>query len=329
MAEAERGDGPLVLVTGGAGFIGSHTVDRLVEAGCRVVVLDDLSTGRQDNLARWAGDARVEVVEADVANGLFAPLAEVTRRRGPIARIAHFAAQTAVVQSIQSPFEDIRANYVGTAHVLEYARCCAVEKLVFASSSAVYADDAALPTGEDGKLRPQSPYGIDKLGGEHFLDYYADVHGVRSTAFRFFNVYGPRQDPSSPYSGVISIFAAQAIAGTPLTIYGDGEQTRDFIHVGDVARVVVDACLGDAGDGAVINLGTGVETSINDLARVILQQAESGSEVRYADARPGDIACSVAAIERAEELLGFRPTVSLDQGLRETLDWMRAASPAG
>jgi UDP-glucose 4-epimerase len=286
-------------------------------------VLDDFSSGKPENLVRWSNDPRVEIVTASIANGIFAPLAAVIKRHGPIERIVHLAAQVSVTQSIQDPLEDVRINYAGTVHVLEYARCSGVKKVVFASSSAVYGDDVDLPVLESAKQSPVSPYGVDKLGVELFLNYYCAVHGVPTTALRFFNVYGPRQDASSPYSGVISIFATRAIAGETLTIYGDGEQSRDFIFVGDVARAVVTACLSNTSNGATINIGTGRETKINELAREIIALCQSPSAIAYQAARPGDILRSVASTERAEQLLGFHPKVALRDGLWQTLDWLR------
>src|ERR1044071_5108695 len=207
-----------VVVTGGAGFIGSHTVDRLLGAGHRVVVLDDFRTGKRANLAQHAGNDRLDIVTCDVSHGIFAALSPITARHGPVDRIVHLAAQVSVVHSVQNPLVDMQVNYGGPLHVLEYARATGVQKVVFASSAAVYGDATAMPVGEDTPTRPVSPYGIDKLASEHALDYYAAVHGVPATALRFFNVYGPRQDPSSPYSGVISIFADRARAGRPITI---------------------------------------------------------------------------------------------------------------
>jgi UDP-glucose 4-epimerase len=316
-----------VVVTGGAGFIGSHTVDRLAARGCRVVILDNLSTGRRSNVASLLEDGRVELVEANIADGLFAPLAPLTDRWGPVEHIVHLAAQTAVTRSVFNPLDDVRVNLGGTVQVLEYARCRHVRTVVYASSSAVYGDDATQPTDEEQPTRPMSPYGIDKLSGEHFLRYYGAVHGVAATAFRFFNVYGPRQDPGSPYSGVISIFAKRALAGEPLTIFGDGGQTRDFVYVGDVADAVVDATLGDRAVGAVLNIGTGRSTTINDLAAIIGEQAGSVSSVVHAPPRAGDIYHSLAAIHRARAALDFRPGTSLRSGLAATLAWMRASSP--
>ena len=312
--------GQLVAVTGGAGFIGSHTVDRLVEADYRVVVIDDFSTGKRQNLARWADDDRVEIVTINIADGIFAGLAPVTARLGPISRIIHLAAQVSVVHSISNPVDDIRINYAGTVHVMEYARATGVKKVVFASSAAVYGDVSDLPVAETAPRRPVSPYGIDKLGSEQFLYYYSAVHGVATTALRFFNVYGPRQDPSSPYSGVISIFADRAIGKRPITIFGDGEQTRDFVYVGDVSRALVSACLSDAGDCQIANIGTGRETTINELAGTVVDLCGGNSTISHARARPGEILRSVAAIDRARSLFGFQAEVSLVEGLKETLD---------
>jgi UDP-glucose 4-epimerase len=307
-----------VLVTGGAGFIGSHVCDRLISQGRRVVVVDDLRTGKRANLAAHLGTPNLELVTADVSEGLFAPLAELTRN-ARCERIVHLAAQVSVVASIQNPLVDVQVNYRGTVQVLEYARAVGAKKVVFASSSAIYGDVAELPVREDATPHPVSPYGCDKLASEHMLYYYSAVQGVPTTALRFFNVYGPRQDPSSPYSGVISIFATRGAAGQPLTIFGDGEQTRDFVFVGDVARAIVDGALSDRGDRVVCNVGTGRAITINALARTISDLCGSKAEISHAPGRAGEIAHSVAAVERAAEVLGFRAETQLADGLRVTL----------
>ena len=306
---------PLVLVTGGAGFIGSHVVDRLIERGCRVVVVDDLRTGKRANLARWLDEGRCELIVADVAEGLFAPLA----RHGKIDRVIHLAAQVSVVASIQNPLVDVHVNYRGTVQALEFARATGATKLVFASSAAVYGDAAVPPVGEDARPQPVSPYGVDKLASEYMLHYYSTVHGVQTTALRFFNVYGPRQDPSSPYSGVISIFADRAREGRDLTIFGDGEQTRDFVYVGDVSRAVVEAAFAEAGDRAVCNIGTGSHVTINELARTLVDLCGGRSTIKHAAPRAGEILQSWAAVDRAAEIFGFRAKTKLADGLRETL----------
>ena len=309
----------LAVVTGGAGFIGSHTVDALIAAGHHVVVLDDFSTGKRANLAQHAGSDRLDVVECDVAHGIFAALAPLTAKHGPVTRIAHLAAQVSVVSSIAKPVFDMQVNYGGTLHVLEYARAMAVGKVVLASSAAVYGDVAALPVAEDAGTRPVSPYGMHKLASERALDYAATVHDVPATALRFFNVYGPRQDPSSPYSGVISIFGDRARAGRPLTIFGDGAQTRDFVYVGDVVRAIR-AALDDGRRGfEVINVGTGTEIPVSELARTVVDLCGGRSPIEHAPPRAGEILRSRADVARLRDRLGIVAETRLADGLRTTL----------
>jgi UDP-glucose 4-epimerase len=243
-----------------------------------------------------------------------------------VTRIIHLAAQVSVVHSIANPLTDMRINYGGTLQVLEYARSTGVEKVVFASSAAVYGDVDRFPVDEDLPTRPVSPYGIDKRASELALACYTSVHGVATTALRFFNVFGPRQDPSSPYSGVISIFADRARDGRPLTVFGDGEQTRDFVYVGDVARAVVTAATTDRANGAVVNIGTGREITVKQLATAVAQQCGGRSSIVHAPTRAGEIVKSVAAVGRARELLGFSAEVEFEAGLRETLRWAGAAA---
>jgi UDP-glucose 4-epimerase len=315
---------PISVVTGGAGFIGSHTVDRLIELGHRVVVLDDFRTGKRANLARWvdrdfASNApALEVVTCDVSQGIFAALAPITAKYGPVERIVHLAAQVSVVLSIVNPLTDMAVNYGSTLHVLEYARAMGVKKVVFASSAAVYGDATELPVGEDTPCRPVSPYGIDKLASEHALDYYAAVHGVPATSLRFFNVYGPRQDPGSPYSGVISIFSDRARAGKPLLIFGDGSQTRDFVYVGDVVAAIV-AAAGDRASRVVANVGTGGEITVLELARTLVELCGNRSTIDHAPARGGEILKSRARVDRLRDELGVVAETSLVDGLRATL----------
>ena len=307
-----------ILVTGGAGFIGSHVVDTLLDAGKRVVVLDNFSTGKRANLSRWANHAALHVVVCDVAHGIFAALAPITREHGPIARIVHLAAQVSVVHSVQNPLVDMSVNYGGTLHVLEYARAHGVKKVAFASSAAVYGDVETVPVAEDAPCQPMSPYGIDKLASELALDYYASVHGVACSVLRFFNVYGPRQDPSSPYSGVISIFADRAKAGKPLTIYGDGSQTRDFVYVADVVRALV-AAVDDGNSRKVANVGTGGEISVLELAMTIVELCGKGSTISHAPARAGEILKSRARVDRLRDAFGVVAQTKLVDGLRRTV----------
>jgi len=309
---------PTVVVTGGAGFIGSHTVDRLMESGYRVVVLDNFSTGKRANLARWANHPNLHVLACDVSHGIFAALAPITTQYGPIERIVHLAAQVSVVSSVANPLVDMQVNYGGTLHVLEYARATGVKKVVMASSAAAYGEVTDLPVREDAHCQPMSPYGIHKYASEFALDYYSQVHGVATAALRFFNVYGPRQDPSSPYSGVISIFTDRARAGQPITIFGDGNQTRDFVFVGDVVRAIVAALL-HASPRMIANVGTGTEITINELARTVVDLCGGKSTIDHAPARAGEILKSRAKVERLRDDLGIVAETKLVDGLRQTL----------
>lgn len=305
-----------LLVTGGAGFIGSHVVDRLADRGDQVIVLDDLSTGSLDNLARWRDDARVRVIEGDVAEDLGGPLSGV----GPVTGIVHLAAQVSVVRSIARPLADLRTNARGTVQVLEFARRQPTPpKVVFASSAAVYGDVTQVPTPEDAPTRPLSPYGIDKLTSEHWLRFYSDVHGVPTSALRFFNVYGPRQDPSSAYSGVISIFIERSAAGLPITIYGDGEQTRDFVYVADVSRAIV-AALDHPSATEPANVATGRTLTVRALAEKLVEIQRSATEISHGPGREGEVRHSHAIVARLRELFEVSATTSLDEGLRATCD---------
>lgn len=317
-AQRIDGDGA-VVVTGGAGFIGSHVVGRLLDLGCEVVVIDDLSTGRRENLAAWAEDPRLEIVVADVADGLEAPLSG----RGPVRGVIHLAAQISVARSLERPLEDLRVNTAATLRVLSYARRHAVARVVFASSAAVYGDSPVHPTDEASPTHPLSPYGIHKLASEQHLACYERVHGLSSAILRFFNVYGPRQDPSSAYSGVISIFAERALAGEDLLIYGDGGQTRDFVYVGDVADALVRACFSPGALDGPMNVGTGRETSVKTLAETILAITGSTGRVHHGPARSGDIYRSVAHTGRIAERLAFTAQTSVEEGLAATVAWMR------
>jgi UDP-glucose 4-epimerase len=309
---------PLAVVTGGAGFIGSHTVDALIAAGYRVCVLDDFRTGKRANLAQHASGDQLDIVMCDVSHGIFAALAPITAQHGPVERIVHLAAQVSVVASVANPLVDMQVNYGGTLHVLEYARAHAVKKVAFASSAAVYGDVIEMPVTEDTPRQPVSPYGIHKLASELALDYYASVHGVGTTALRFFNVYGPRQDPTSPYSGVISIFADRAKAGRPLTIFGDGSQTRDFVYVGDVVRAII-AAVGDGNSRLVANVGTGHEITVLELARTVVDLCGGTSSIDHAPARSGEILKSRANVDRLRDKLGVVAETKLVDGLRSTL----------
>lgn len=313
---------PLTVVTGGAGFIGSHVVDALIADGRRVVVLDDFSTGKSANLAQHAGNDRLAVIEHDVSTGIAAALDGPVARYGPVSVIVHLAAQVSVVDSIARPVHDMAVNYGSTLHVLEYARENAVgisPKVVFASSAAIYGEVAEMPVAEETPTRPLSPYGVHKLSSEHAMAAYAATHGVYGVALRFFNVYGPRQDPTSPYSGVISIFADRANSGRPITIFGDGGQTRDFVYVGDVVRAILAAATWQQDRFLAANVGTGSEITINELARAVIEQCGNRSAIEYAPARAGEILKSRARVDRLRDRLGVVAETRLVDGLARTL----------
>ena len=314
-----------VVVTGGAGFIGSHTVEQLLRQGCRVVVVDDFSSGKRANLAAVKDNERLAVIEADVSDGLWSCLAGYVQKHGPVQRIIHLAAQTSVVRSVESPLHDLRANYTSTMNICDFARRTGVRRLVFASSAAIYGDVETVPVQESVPAAPLSPYGLHKLASEQCLRYHAVVHNIPASVFRFFNVYGPRQDPNSPYTGVISIFINRSLQNLPLTIFGDGAQTRDFVFVGDIARMLAKAALSDRLGFSLANLGTGNGTSVTQLAKEVVRLCGSTSTISYGPARAGEIKHSLAAINQAREQLDYAPEVALAEGLEQTVNWYRTA----
>jgi len=309
-----------MTVTGGAGFIGSHLVDRLLAAGHEVVVLDDFSTGKHANLPE--GHERLRVIEGDVAD----PEAAAAATEASDA-VYHLAAVASVQASIDDPVATHRSNLLGTLTVLEAARragpaehgAAGVRRFVYASSAAVYGDAQDLPVAEGAPKDPLSPYAADKLAGEHYLAHYHRRGELRGVAFRFFNVYGPRQDPSSPYSGVISIFLERAAAGLPITVFGDGEQTRDFVFVGDVVDQLVSALDYPAeAELQVYNVGTEHATSLLELIGTV-QKLLGPLQVGHELARAGDIRHSLADASKLRSVakaLGVRPPgTRLEEGL--------------
>ncbi len=306
------------MVTGGAGFIGSNLVHALLDEGFAVRVLDDFSTGRKENLAGVAGD--VEVVEGGVADP-----AAVARAMDGVAVVYHQAAIPSVSRSVSDPVATHEANATGTLNVLIAARDAGVSRVVYASSSSVYGDTQALPVREDLPAAPLSPYGVAKLAGERYCTAFHASYGLPTVALRYFNVFGPRQDPSSEYAAVVPRFATAVLAGVPPTVFGDGEQSRDFTYVGDVVQANRKAeTAPDGAFGAVFNVGQGGRTTINRLLEMLqdLAGVERGDPVK-APARKGETRHSQADITRARQVLGFDPAVSLEEGLRRTLDWFR------
>lgn len=303
----------LILVTGGAGFIGSNLVDALLARGYSVRVLDNLSTGKRSNLP---ADERVELIEGDVAD------AQVVRSAlQGCSAVVHLAAVASVQASVDDPVGTHRSNLIGTLNLCEAMREAGVRRVVFASSAAVYGNNGeGQAIDEDTPKSPLTPYAADKLASEHYLDFYRRQHGLEPVVFRFFNIYGPRQDPSSPYSGVISIFTERAQQGLPIAVFGDGEQTRDFIYVEDLVELLVQALeCNEAPEGAT-NVGLNHATSLNQLLTAIGDVLGDLPPVNYQAARGGDIRHSRA--NNARLLQRFRlpePTTDMRSGLAKLL----------
>jgi UDP-glucose 4-epimerase len=300
-----------VLVTGGAGFIGSHVAERFAQEGFDVRVLDDLSSGTRANC-----DPSWLFHEADVCDA-----AAVDRATQAVEVVVHLAAFTSVPESFECFRDCYRTNVLGTFNVLEACVRHRVRKLVFASSSAVYAELPDAPKTEDDCPEPISPYAVSKLEGEHLLEIYGKARGLASAAMRFFNVYGPRQPADSAYAAAVPIFMQRGLRGEPLTIYGDGRQTRDFVYVADVAAAVFQAA--QSSETGVYNVGTGEPVEVLELANTIVKLTEGSGSHRFEALRPGDVRSSTADVARIEKVLGWRPARGLERGLRETLEWYR------
>ena len=306
------------LVTGGAGFIGSNLVRALVEYGESVRVLDNFSTGRHENLAGI--EDRVDVVEGDITDTSAAEEA-----LSGVKRVYHVAARPSVVRSVEDPAGSSRVNIGGTLNMLEASRAAGVETFVFSSSSSVYGDTPELPKHEAMMPCPLSPYALQKLTGEHYCRLYRELYGMRTFALRYFNVFGPRQDPKSDYAAVIPAFVDAALNGRNPVIHGDGGQTRDFTFVADVVSANI-ACASapDSAAGEIYNAAGGLRTSIKELAGMIIDITGADVEPEYGDLRPGDVRDSQADSTRARELLGWQPRVSFEDGLKQTVEWFRS-----
>ncbi len=305
------------LVTGGAGFIGSHLLARLLAEGAAVRVLDNGATGdfgRLEGLHGLAG--RLEVLRGDIRDAV-----EAARAMAGVERVFHQAAEVSVPRSVADPVGTYAVNVTGTLNVLEAARAAGVRRVVMASTSAIYGDDPEMPKRESMAPRPISPYASSKLAGEGLGAVYARCFEVETVALRYFNVYGPGQDPSSAYAAVIPKMIDLVRQGRSPVIYGDGEQTRDFVYVGDVVEAVV-AASGRA-DGLRCNIGTGRRTSVNELARTLGDLTGYDRPVRYAPARDGELRHSALDVRRARDAMGWTPSVGLREGLAATVDWVR------
>ena len=303
------------LVTGGGGFIGSNIVHELLAQGRRVRVLDDFSTGRRSNLADVMAD--VEVIEGDLRN-----VAVVAKAMRKVRYVLHVGARSSVIRSVQDPIATNSINIDGTLNVLMQARDAGVERVVFSSSSSVYGNTPVLPKVEHMSPTPLSPYAISKLAGEHYCRVFNNLYGVETVSLRYFNVFGPRQDPASHYSAVIPRFIAALAADHRPTIYGDGNQTRDFTFVDDVVRANLAACTAPrASTGQVYNAARGNRISVNALAKRLCEIIGKSIEPKHLEARAGDVADSQADASLAAERLNWKAEVLFEEGLRRTVEW--------
>ena len=302
-----------ILITGGAGFIGSHLCDALLDKGYAVRILDDFSTGRRGNLQ--IDHPRLELVEGDVADaGLVLQVAAGCRA------VVHLAAVASVQASVDDPVRTHQSNFIGTLNVCEAMRVHGLRRVLFASSAAVYGNNGEGESiAEDTPKAPLTPYAVDKLASEQYLDFYRRQHGLEPVVFRFFNIFGPRQDPSSPYSGVISIFAERAVQGLPIMVFGDGEQTRDFLYVGDLVQVMVQALEQPQVEEGAVNIGLNQATSLNQLLAALEQVVGSLPAISYGAARSGDIRHSRADNQRLLARFDFPQATPIVEGLARLL----------
>jgi UDP-glucose 4-epimerase len=303
------------LVTGGAGFIGSHLVEALVDRGHAVRVADSLITGKRSNLDH--------VPSAEFHEGDLADLDFAHRVARGCDYVLHQAAIPSVPRSVNDPVTSNRANVDATLNVLVAARDAGVKRVLFAGSSSAYGNTATLPKSEDMPANPLSPYALQKVVGEQYLQMFTRLYGLETVSIRYFNVFGPRQDPSSPYSGVISVFATALLENRSPRIYGDGGQTRDFTYVANVVDGVLRACEAQGASGEIINVATGGRISLNELFSVMKKIVGATVDPIYAELRQGDVRDSQADIRKAKRILGYEPTVSFEEGLKRTIEWYR------
>jgi nucleoside-diphosphate-sugar epimerase len=305
----------LYLVTGGAGFIGSHMVELLIQQGEQVRVLDNFSTGKRENLS--AASRRAEIVEGDIRN--YSLCRQVMEE---VEYVIHLAALHEVPRSVENPLETHEINVTGVLNLLLSARDEGIRRFVYASSSAVYGNNPDLPRSEDMILIPtSSPYAASKRIGEVYCQLFSHLYGLKTVSLRYFNVYGPRQDSASQYAGVIPKFISALLSNNSPTIYGDGEQTRDFIYVSDCTAATLEACRRSGLSGDVLNIGTGQRISVNDLCSYLQKILGKEIPARFGPPQLGDIRHDYATIEKAKRLLSYQPTWKIYQGLRETASW--------
>ena len=308
----------LYLVTGGAGFIGSHIVEELVQRGESVRVLDNLSSGRRENLA--SVQDKVDFRECDIRD-----LEAIRPVLEGVDNVIHLAALSSVARSIEDPVSTTLVNLNGTLHVLLAARDVQAKRVVMAATAAAYGDNPSLPRVETQMPQPLSPYALTKLAGEYYGQIFHRIFGLEVVALRYFNIFGPRQNPQSPYTGVLSKFIVAYLRGQTPTIFGDGEQSRDFTFVTNVVDATLRACLAPAAPGKVINVGTGRGSTLNQTIALLNQILGVQVIPQYAPPRVGDVRHSTADISLARTTLSYEPRVSLEDGLRRTVAWLRTA----
>ena len=309
------------LITGGAGFIGSHIAQNLLERGETVRILDNFSTGKRENIAeltRQFGRDQLEIHEGDVRDA-----AHVKAAVAGVEIIFHEAAFVSVPQSMDEPQECFDVNITGTSQLFDAARRAGVRRAVVASSAAVYGDSDALPSVEETPLMPKSPYAVSKRVDEMYAELFTNSFNFEVVALRYFNVYGPRQRPDSMYAAAVPIFARRLLDGKPITVYGDGGQTRDLVNVRDVARANIVASEHPNAAGKIFNVCTGVETRLLDLLDVLYELFPNSPKPEFAAPRAGDLYRSIGSPQKAFDVMGFKAQVSLAEGLKETVEWMR------
>lgn len=304
------------LVTGGAGFIGNHVVRGLLAAGHRVRVLDDLSTGKNSNLTDI--DSQIELMIGDITNP-----DNCRRAMEGVETVYHLAARASVPRSIDNPRETHTVNVTGTLNLLEAARQFHVKRFVYSASSSAYGDTPELPKRESMKDHPKSPYAVSKLAGEQYCSAFAVCYGMQTVSLRYFNVFGPRQDPHSAYAAVIPAFVTRMLRSERPVVYGDGEQTRDFCYIDNVVQANLLAGSAARLQGEVVNIGCAERTSLNDVIRVINQELGTNVQPDYQPARAGDVRDSQAAIDEAARVLGYKPKVYFADGIKRSIAWYR------
>ncbi len=306
----------LCLVTGGAGFIGSHLVRRLLDLGHEVRVLDNFSTGHRKNLAEV--ESHIELIEGDICD---TALAERTARGAEA--VFHLAARASVPRSVEFPREANEANVTGTLNMLLAARDAGARRFVYSASSSAYGDTPTLPKVESMAPMPLSPYAVSKLAGEHYCSCFTQVYGLETVSLRYFNVFGPRQDPNSPYAAVIPAFASRMVRGERPIVFGDGEQSRDFCYIENVLNANVLALEADKLGGEVVNIACGERITLNRIIELINRHLGTNIAPEHQDPRPGDVRHSLAAIDAAKRVIGYEPAIMFTEGLQRSMEWYR------